>query len=311
MAGGERNIRVGPAGWSYEDWAGIVYPARRPRGFHEAAYLAEFFDTIELNVTFYRPVTAATARGWLARVAGNPRFLFTAKLWQVLTHERALTAENVNAVRPALEALADAGKLGAVLAQFPWSFKKTEENLAYLEKLVERFRDLPVVVEVRHASWNDRGFYEWLNQRRVGFCNIDQPVIGRSLGPSGRAIPQSGTGYVRLHGRNYEEWFREREDASGGERYNYLYSVAELKPWAERIRQVAEGAEQTFVITNNHFHGKAVTNALQLIHLLTGRRVKAPQPLLARYPELAAITEPDAGEASLFPAGTDPQKPRG
>lgn len=307
MAGDERSIRVGPAGWSYEDWVGIVYPPRRPRDFHEATYLAEFFDTIELNVTFYRPVTAAMARGWLARVAANPRFLFTAKLWQRLTHQRALTAENVNAVRPALEALADAGKLGAVLAQFPWSFKNTDENRDYLEKLVERFRELPVVVEVRHASWNERGFYEWLAKRGVGFCNIDQPVIGRSLAPSGRAIPQSGTGYVRLHGRNYEEWFRDREDASGAERYNYLYSVEELKPWAERIRQVAEGAEQTFVITNNHFHGKAVTNALQLIHLLTGRRVKAPRPLLARYPELEAIAEADPGEASLFPAEPYPK----
>ena len=298
MAGGERSIRVGPAGWSYEDWAGIVYPARRPREFHEATYLAEFFDTIELNVTFYRPVTAAMARGWLSKVAANPRFLFTAKLWQQLTHERELTAENIHAVRPALEALADAGKLGAVLAQFPWSFKNTEENRDYLERLVERFRDLPVVVEVRHASWNERGFYEWLAERGVGFCNIDQPVIGRSLAPSGRATAPAG--YVRLHGRNYEEWFRESQDASGAERYNYLYSVEELMPWAERIRQVAEGAEQTFVITNNHFHGKAVTNALQLIHLLTGRRVKAPRPLVARYPELETIAAPDAGEPSLF-----------
>ena len=308
MASGERIIRVGPAGWSYEDWAGIVYPARRPRGFHEAAYLAEFFDTIELNVTFYRPVTAATARGWLARVAANPQFLFTAKLWQQLTHERALTAENVGAVRPALETLADAGKLGAVLAQLPWSFKNTAENRAYLKSLVERFRDFPMVVEVRHASWNERGFYEWLSERGVGFCNIDQPVIGRSLGPSGRAT--APVGYIRLHGRNYEEWFREpesgkpesgkREDASGAERYNYLYSVEELKPWAERIRTVAEAAEHTFVITNNHFHGKAVTNALQLVHLLTGRRVKAPAPLVARYPELEAIVEPTAGEPLLF-----------
>jgi uncharacterized protein YecE (DUF72 family) len=305
MAGGEGKIRVGPAGWSYEDWAGIVYPARRPREFHEAAYLAEFFDTIELNVTFYRPVTAATARGWLNRVAANPRFLFTAKLWQQLTHERALTAENVDAVRPALEALAEPGKLGAVLAQFPWSFKNTEENRAYLESLVERFRDFPLVVEVRHASWNHGGFYEWLHERGVGFCNIDQPVIGRSLAPSGRAT--APVGYVRLHGRNYEEWFGDREDASGGERYNYLYSMEELKPWAERIRRVAETATHTFVITNNHFHGKAVTNALQLIHLLTGRRVKAPPPLLARYPELEAIAEATSGEPSLFTAAPEPK----
>lgn len=293
-----KQIRVGPAGWSYEDWAGIVYPRRRPRGFHEATYLADYFDTIELNVTFYRPVTAETARGWLARVAHNPRFVFTAKLWQQFTHEGELTTANEREFRPAMETLAQAGKLGALLAQFPWSFKNTGENRAYLEQLIERFRDFPLVVEVRHASWNRREFYAWLAEQGVGFCNIDQPVIGRSLEPSERAT--APVGYVRLHGRNYEEWFSEREDDAGGERYNYLYSLEELKTWARRIEKVAEEAEATFVITNNHFHGKAVTNALQLVHLLTGRRVKVPPPLLARYPELEAVAA-ETGEPSLFP----------
>lgn len=298
-------IRVGPAGWSYEDWAGIVYPAARPRGFHEATYLADYFDTIELNVTFYRAATPEMARSWLERVKANPRFLFTAKLWQQFTHERELTAANEREFRPGMEVLLEAGKLGALLAQFPWSFKNLPDNRGYFEKLAERFRDFPLVVEVRHASWNQPVFYEWLAERGIGFCNIDQPVIGRSLGPSERAIPQSGIGYVRLHGRNYDEWFREpaegeRDDDAKAQRYNYLYSSEELEPWVERIQKVADDARLTFVITNNHFHGKAVTNALQLLHRLTGKPVRVPPPLLKHYPQLEPIAAPDA-TPSLFP----------
>jgi uncharacterized protein YecE (DUF72 family) len=290
-------IRVGPAGWSYDDWAGIVYPARRPRDFHEASYLADYFDTIELNVTFYRPVPAMTAWQWLERVAANPRFVFTAKLWQEFTHEGNLSDASEKEFRPGVEMLREAGKLDALLAQFPWSFKNTAENRRYLRKLVKRFRDFPLVVEVRHASWNKPDFYEWLAEHGVGFCNIDQPVIGRSLAPSQRAT--APVGYVRLHGRNYDEWFREHDDG-GAERYNYLYTPDELEPWAKRIEKVAETAQSTFVITNNHFHGKAVTNALQLRHRLTGRKVKVPPPLLDRYPELEPIAEPGGTTPSLF-----------
>ena len=292
-------IRVGPAGWSYEDWAGIVYPTPRPRGFHEATYLADYFDTIEMNVTFYRPATPEMARRWLERVKANPRFLFTAKLWKEFTHEGELTAENERAFRPGMEVLLEAGKLGALLAQFPWSFKNLPENREYLEKLRERFREFPLVVEVRHASWNRPEFYDWLAERSLGFCNIDQPVIGRSLKPSERTT--APVGYVRLHGRNYKEWFREREDESSAERYNYLYSMEELEPWAERIQKVAQSARLTFVITNNHFHGKAVTNALQLIHRLTGQPVRVPPPLLRHYPELEPITASEGTTPSLFP----------
>lgn len=292
------DIHIGPAGWSYEDWAGIVYPSPRPRGFHEASYLADYFDALELNVTFYRPVTPAVARQWLGRVAGNPRFLFTAKLWQQFTHECDLSAANERAFRPAMEVLLEAEKLGALLAQFPWSFKNIPENRDYLEQLAVRFRDFPLVVEVRHASWNDREFYEWLVERGIGFCNIDQPVIGRSLKPTERTT--APVGYVRLHGRNYREWFREREDDRSAERYNYLYSMQELVPWAERIQTVAENARLTFVITNNHFRGKAVTNALQLIHLLTRRPVKVPPSLLRHYPELEPIASREGTTPSLF-----------
>ena len=296
-------IRVGPAGWSYDDWAGRVYPQPKPRGFHEATYLADYFDTIEMNVTFYRPVPASTARKWVHRVSHNPRFLFTAKLWQRFTHDRELTAGDEREFRPAIEELHGAGKLGALLAQFPWSFKESRESRDYLERLLHRFGDFPLVVEVRHASWNTPDFYVWLAERGAGFCNIDQPVIGRSIKPSEKAT--AAVGYVRLHGRNYNEWFR-AEGSSAAKRYNYLYSMQELAPWADRIRAVASNTQATFVLTNNHFGGKAIANALQLVHLLTRQPVKVPPPVLEHFPELGPLATPAESTPSLFPA--DPSR---
>ncbi len=292
-------VRVGPAGWSYADWAGIVYPPRRPRDFHEATYLAEYFDTIEINTSFYQPLRPSLCAQWLERVAANPRFVFAAKLWQKFTHETGATAEDERAVRAGFDLLHSAGKLGAVLLQFPYSFHHTPENAAHLRALLERFADYPLAVEVRHASWNDKGFYALLRERGVGFCNIDQPVIGRSLKPSERAT--AGVGYVRLHGRRYDTWFTDDPATPPEERYNYLYSETELEPWAERIRKVASHTETTFVITNNHYQGKAVVNALQLIRLLTGAKVKVPEPLRHHYPELESIASEPQQEPTLFP----------
>jgi uncharacterized protein YecE (DUF72 family) len=292
-------IRVGPAGWSYEDWAGIVYPAHRPSGFHEATYLAEFFDTIEINTSFYQPLKAGLCWQWVERVAANPRFLFTAKLWQRFTHETGATAEDEKAVRAGFDLLRDAEKLGAVLLQFPFSFHRTAENLAYLKKLLKRFADYPLAVEVRHASWNDRKFYELLHQHGVGLCNIDQPVIGKSIEPSQHATSQ--VGYVRLHGRRYDTWFSDDPASPPSERYNYLYTQTELEPWAERIRKIAVHARTTFVVTNNHYQGKAVVNALQLVRLLTGAKVKVPESMRRQYPELDAIADQPAQEPTLFP----------
>ena len=292
-------IRIGPAGWSYADWSGIVYPARKPQGFHEAAYLAEFFDTIEINTSFYQPLHAEHCRHWIALVAANPRFVFTAKLWQKFTHEPDAGDEDERAVRVGFDVLRDAGKLGAVLLQFPFSFHRTEENAAYLKKLLKRFADYPLVVEVRHATWNDKAFYAMLHERGVGFCNIDQPVIGRSMKPSGRATGK--VAYVRLHGRRYDSWFSDDPAVPPSERYHYLYTEQELEPWAARIRRLAEAGDSTFVITNNHFQGKAIVNALQLIRLLTGANVKVPEPLRQHYPELERIASEPPAEPLLFP----------
>jgi uncharacterized protein YecE (DUF72 family) len=292
-------ILVGPAGWSYPDWNGIVYPSHRPRDFHEANYLAEFFDTIEINTSFYQPLKPALAAQWIERVAANPRFLFTAKLWQKFTHEEGATVEDEKAVRAGFDPLREGGRLGAVLLQFPFSFHNKPENFVRLNHILEAFQDYPLVVEVRHATWSQEEFYEFLHERGVGFCNIDQPVIGRSVKPSEQAT--SPVGYIRLHGRRYDTWFSDDPAMPAEERYNYLYSEKELEPWAERIRHVAQHTQATFVVTNNHYQGKAIVNALQLVHLLRGEKVKVPEPLRHHYPLLEVIASEPSAEPTLFP----------
>ena len=297
-------ILVGPAGWSYSDWNGIVYPAHRTAGFHEAEYLAQFFDTIEINTSFYNPLRPEMCRQWLERVAANPAFRFTAKLWQRFTHEGGASSQDVAAAHAGFDVLQAGGRLGAVLLQFPFSFHNTPENRAQLEKLLTLFRDYPLVVEVRHSTWNQKEFYELLHSRGAGFCNIDQPVIGRSLRPSERAT--SPVGYIRLHGRRYDTWFSDDPASPPEERYNYLYTAEELDPWTGRIGKVAAHSRTTFVITNNHYQGKAIVNALQLVNLLTGKKVKVPESLRQHYPQLEPIASEPAREPTLFPLGTSP-----
>jgi uncharacterized protein YecE (DUF72 family) len=297
--GSQHRILVGPAGWSYSDWKGIVYPTRREKGFHEAEFLARYFDTIEINTSFYQPARPELCRQWLAQVSANPRFLFSAKLWQRFTHETGTSPADVAAVREGFDVLAEGNRLGAVLVQFPFSFHNTPENFSRLEILAQEFSTYPLVVEVRHSSWMVPAFFEWLREHQIGFCNIDQPVIGKSVKPSGRAT--SRIGYVRLHGRRYDTWFSDDPLTPSSERYNYLYTEEELAPWSERIQKTAAHAETTFVITNNHFEAKGIVNALELIHLLSGAKVGVPEPLRHHYPRLEKIADQPASEPTLFP----------
>jgi uncharacterized protein YecE (DUF72 family) len=295
-------ILIGPAGWSYPDWFGYVYPTARSKDFHEATYLSEFFDTIEINTSFYHPLRPEHAATWLERVAANPAFLFTAKLWQKFTHEPSATTDDEKAVRAGFDILQKAGRLGAVLLQFPFSFHSTKETISYLAALLNRFADYPLAVELRHASWQSSETLSVLRQHHAAFCNIDQPVIGRSLGPSAEST--SSVGYVRLHGRRYDTWFTDDPASPAHERYNYLYSAEELDPWVSRIRNIAKHSPNTFVVTNNHFQGKAVVNALQLISILKGSKVKVPEPLRQHYPELDEIANERQAAPTLFPLGS-------
>jgi uncharacterized protein YecE (DUF72 family) len=278
-------IRFGPAGWDYPDWAGKVYPAPKPKGFDPLRYLADYFDTIEINSTFYRPAAPKVAHSWVERVRDREQFRFAAKLWKRFTHERdtAWTREDVDAVRAGLDPLAEAGKLGALLFQFPWSFRNSEPNREWLRDLARAFREYPRVVEVRHISWNEPDFYRELAESNIGIVNLDQPMFRNSLPPSARAT--SAVGYIRVHGRNYKDWFR--KTAGRDERYDYLYSAAELKPWAERTKALASEPSVTdvYVVNNNHFAGQAVTNALMLQTQVTGQRPKVPETLLKAYPK--------------------------
>jgi uncharacterized protein YecE (DUF72 family) len=297
-----RRIVVGPAGWSYTDWSGYVYPASRPKGFHEATYLSEFFDTIEINTSFYHPIRPEHATNWLERVASNPAFLFTAKLWQRFTHEPSATKDDELAVRAGFDILQKAGKLGAVLLQFPFSFHRTKETVGHLSEVLKRFADYSLVVEFRHASWQSSETMALLREHHTGFCNIDQPIIGRSVEPSAEST--SPVGYVRLHGRRYDSWFTDDPASCAHERYNYMYSLDELDPWISRIRSVAERSANTFVVANNHFQGKAVVNALQLMSILRGSKVKVPEPLRQHYPELEEIASESQAAPTLFPLGS-------
>jgi uncharacterized protein YecE (DUF72 family) len=309
-----KNVRIGTAGWSYKDWEGIFYPSGMKRSkLHPLEYLARFFDTTEINTSFYGPLKPELAKLWCRKVAAvNPGFLFTAKLYRAFTHSPLAVMEPTSAatIRPTdedetrtregLDALATEGRLSALLIQFPVSFKNTSLNREYLDRLLRQFIEYPRVVEVRDSSWNNAETLADFTQKHVAFCNIDQPVLGKSLAPTEHVT--APIAYVRLHGRNYSEWF---DSDNRNDRYNYLYNERELAGWKERIENVAEKAQATYVITNNHFESKASVNALELKAMVTGKRVLAPPTLVRKYPELRRFADPVEDFGS--PAG--PQLP--
>ena len=283
----EARIRVGTAGWSYDDWKGIVYPADMPRSIHPLTYLSEFMDAVEVNSSFYRPPNPKHSEAWVRKAEANPRFTFTFKLWERFTHQRESFPANreVEIYTQGIAPVVAAGKLGAVLIQFPWSFKRTQENRKWLARVLDVFVEYRLALEIRHASWNVSEVYEGLAERKVAFCNIDQPLFSDSIKPSEKVT--APVGYVRLHGRNAADWFR--KDAGRDDRYNYLYSRNELEQWLTMVRRMRRRAKDIFVITNNHFEGQAVVNAFELKHALEDTPQPVPNCLLERYPRLKDV----------------------
>jgi uncharacterized protein YecE (DUF72 family) len=254
------------------------------RKIHPLEYLARFFDVVEINTSFYGPIKPQLAKVWCRKIADiNPNFQFTAKLYRSFTHSPLAVMEPTSAatIRPEEDDEA-----------------RTREGLdsiasrEYLEELLEKFKDYPRVVEVRHDTWDNPDTIAYFTGKNVSFCNIDQPIIGRALEP--REHVTAPIGYIRLHGRNYRQWF---ESDNRNDRYNYLYKESELEEWKEKIASVGRRAEKTYVVANNHFEAKAAVNALQLKNLLTGARVKAPEPLLRRYAELGKVADADIDTA--------------
>jgi uncharacterized protein YecE (DUF72 family) len=285
---------IGPSGWRYPDWDGIVYPAQKPRGFKPLVHIARYFNAVEVNTSFYRIPAARMTQAWPGQVPEGFRFAF--KLTQTFTHERGAfpDAAEVRAFHDGVAPVREAGKLGPLLVQFPWSFRFAPGAADWLLRLADAFADFDRFVEVRHASWATDAALDTL--RRVGgYCNIDQPVLRDCLGPTAHVFGRAA--YVRLHGRNAKNWFAQGQP--GYERYNYTYTEAELREWAARITRLGDEAEEVYVFANNHYRGQGPLNALELMGLLQRAPVDVPAELLAAYPRLAAVARPQP-PTSLF-----------
>ena len=293
-------IRVGPAGWSYRDWEGIVYPRRRGRGFHPLRHLSKYFTCVEINSTFYATPRADYAELWLAQVVDRSAFLFSVKLQDVFTHEPLATDgkeldQQVRAFLDGIEPLRRTGRLACLLVQFPLSFHRAPRNESRLELLERLFGHLPLVLEVRHRSWFETEALEMIERTGYSLAHIDLPAAADH--PPANA-PQIGTiGYLRLHGRNRTSWFDPH--AGRDRRYDYLYDPQEIDEIVERTRRISEGVDETLVITNNHYGGKAVVNAFEILARLEGKPVAAPPEILEAFPRLGAAVETD-GERGLY-----------
>jgi len=279
--------RIGVAGWSYPHWEGLVYPKVRRGAAHALESLSQIVDAIEINNSFYRPIRPEYARLWVKMVESNPRFLFTAKLHQTFTHGRQIDPDEAAVFRDGLRPVQKAGRLGALLMQFPWSFRFTSENRAFLIELRRAFHEFPLVAELRHASWLGEEAQGTLIDYKVGFCNIDQPAHTSAMPPT--ALLTSAVGYVRLHGRNPGNSVAAyRPDAARQQQHDYLYSPEELAQWRLRVERFRQFADRTIVIFNNDPKAKSVVNALQLQNLYDPARQSAPLPLLHQYRQALA-----------------------
>jgi uncharacterized protein YecE (DUF72 family) len=304
-------VRIGTSGWNYPapgygPWTGIFYPYKQgqkipgtTQKFDELAYYAERFDTVELNNTFYRPPTAKTAESWTAR---TPRgFEFSLKLFQDFTHKREVTQRDVDVFKRGVDPLADAGKLGALLCQFPASFKRDDASVEYLTSLLRTFKDYRAAVELRHRSWSDefRETIDLLNEHHAAFVQIDEPKFKTSIRQN--QLPNSTSFYyLRAHGRNWKKWWRhEHRD----ERYDYLYTAPQIQEFAETLKAVEKIVPKSYAYMNNHANGQAVTNAIQLKSFL-GEPVKEKfiPELVKRYPQLEKIVSVASKENVLVPA---------
>ena len=322
MAAG--SIRIGTSGWNYPSgrgsWNGVFYPPRRPRGFDELAYYAEHFDTVEVNSTFYGEPKDSITRTWVERTPVG--FEFSLKLYQKFTHPKmyakavtgsahvaeplpdALLTPNqadIDGFRRGIDPIASSGRLGALLAQFPPSFKDTPATREYLAWLLRAFGAYPVAVELRHRSWSDNvaDTLSLLNGFGAAWTQIDEPKfrfsIRQNLLPNVR-----GFYYLRLHGRNAEAWWRhERME----DRYDYLYSAGELKPYAETAVAVRALVKKMYLYLNNHFAAKSVANAV-MIKQQIGEPADGEYPpeFVERYPDVrdAVRVTPTLGQASLI-----------
>ena len=281
--------RVGTSGWSYPpntgpgSWTGIFYPLSKT---DELKFYSRYFNTVEINSTFYRPCAAKTAESWAKRTPAN--FEFTVKAWQQFTHKKGeWTPEEVQEFKNGILPLIEAGKFGCILFQFPASFKHSPQAMDQLKSLLDLFEDYPKAVELRHRSWGD--VLPDLPSLNAVPAFIDEPKFKDSIRQDFDMAPGPFL-YLRLHGRKFDKWWRHEHR---NERYDYLYTPEELRPYAIRLKSVLENKDiqRGYVFFNNHPGAKAVANAIMMrAQLEIPVKTELPQPLVERYPELEANT---------------------
>lgn len=275
-------LRVGVAGWSFPDWEGVLYPAPRLKRTSQLELLASHYDTVEINASFYQAIKPEIARMWLHQVSHNDRFRFTAKMHRRFTHDRMLAESQVTEFAAGLRPLRDGGRLGALLMQFPWSFRFTQENRNYLIRLRRSFHQFPLVAEMRHESWACDEALGTLIDYNIGFANIDQPSHVKAMPAT--SYLTSAVGYVRMLGRDASNWLEEySKPAEPTARYDYLYTPDQLELWKPRIQRVAAFASETFVVFANDAKAQSAVNALQMRSMLEGRPQAAPADLQRHY----------------------------
>ena len=301
-------ILIGTSGWNYPagkgTWNGIFYPeglrpktSKKKTAFDDLAFYAEHFDTVEVNASFYGVPAIETTRGWAARTPAD--FEFSLKLYQKFTHPEMflkatgtdpadLDRKDVDAFRAAIDPLAEAGKLGALLAQFPASFKNEPGSRDYLEWLLDAFRDYQVAVELRHRSFSDDPVetLQLLSAHGAALVQIDEPKFRFSIRQNRLANVKTFY-YMRLHGRNAQQWWSHDKSE---DRYNYLYSASELEPIVEDVEEASRDVKKTYLYANNHFSAKSVANAATIKHKL-GQKLDGayPEAFVERYPDLKGL----------------------
>jgi uncharacterized protein YecE (DUF72 family) len=261
-------IYVGTSGWSYPKgegtWKGYFYPSGK---INELEYYSRFFNTVELNSSFYRPPNPGYVYNWARNVPKG--FLFAVKLWQKFTHpkmyeqatgeEAVISRADVDTFERSLEPLVKTGKLGALLAQFPPSFKNDDYGRQILAAIHNAFGQYPLAVELRHRSWSDDGSTAgFLRERNIAWVQIDEPKFKTSVAAE---IPLTADmAYFRFHGRNAKEWWTGDSET----RYRYLYSPEEIAGLAQKVRETAAGTRLLFAFFNNHWQGYAPRNAVDM-----------------------------------------------
>lgn len=251
-------IRLGTSGFSFPDWAGVFYPRGLARG-RWLSYYATIFDALEINATYYRILSPSSTERMAASVP--PGFVFTVKLHSGMTHERNAGEGDWKAFGEMLAPLSESGRLGPVLAQFPWSFQLSEESFGALENIRERLGSLPAAAEFRHRRWYVPEILERVVKTGFSPVSPDLPGLPGMPGPD---VPVSGGfGYARLHGRNREKWW-----GGGPERYDYAYSPGEIREWAGRVSAMARKPGGVYVFFNNCHMGRAALDARTMRELL-------------------------------------------